>query len=116
MGLILIYLLSKLLQEPQISVIEELDIIDSVTKHGDSFHSHAESKAADLLGFVVNKSIDRWIDHAATKQFDPSTLFAQPAWTTIQHAGAAALEATDLYIGARFGEREERGIEAGLHA
>src|SRR5215510_15716281 len=83
LGLILICALCELLQKSQISLEEELNVVDSVAQHGDSFHSHTKGEAADLLGIVIHKSVNRGINHAASQQLNPSTLFAKPAGTAV---------------------------------
>src|SRR5215471_5277122 len=49
LGLILICVLCELLQKPQISLEEQLNIVNSVSKHGDAFHAHAKGEAADFI-------------------------------------------------------------------
>ena len=87
------------------------DFADAVLHHGDALHAHAEGEAGDFFRVVGRllfrgEGEDRGIDHAATQQLNPSRLLALAA------ALASAKDATDLHVGARLGEREERGEEA----
>src|SRR5216684_2152792 len=97
--------LRKLSQEPHIALIEQLNIVDPVLQHRDPLHAHAKGEAADLLCIVavaLDEFKDVRIDHAAAQQLDPSAHLAQTA------SLAAAFEARNRHIRARFCEREER--------
>src|SRR5262249_32726345 len=71
--------LSKLFQEPYISVEEQLNVIHAVLQNRDAVRSHAKGEAAHLLGVVVHKTIHTGIDHAAAQNFDPAGLLAGAA-------------------------------------
>src|SRR5436305_871851 len=105
-------LLSKLLQKPDVALIKQLNIVDSIFQHRDSFYAHAEGESADLAGVVAVAFYELehiGVDHAAAQQLDPAAHLAQAA------AFSAAFETGDLDIGDGFSEREERRIETRLH-
>src|SRR5260370_8677652 len=72
----------ELLQKADITLIEQLDVINLIHAHGNALNAHAESEAADL-GRVVAVAFDELedvgVNHAAAQQFDPSPLLAAPA-------------------------------------
>lgn len=75
----------KLLQKFKVVFKKQAQVINAVTQHGQSFHTHAESESA--VNFVVD--IDRFehfgMDHAATHNFQPARLAANPAARAIAH-------------------------------
>src|SRR5581483_2955041 len=105
--------LRKLFQKTNISLEQQLDVINSVLQHGNAVNAHAKGKAANLLRIVAiifNEFEDVRVHHAATQQLDPATLLAGAA------SFSAAKRTTDLHISAGFSKREERGIKPRLHA
>jgi hypothetical protein len=93
---------------------------DAVEHHGDALDAHAEGEAGDafgVVGVVVRVELsaffgdcgeDGRVDHPAAEELDPAGVFALAA------AFASAEDATDLHVGAWFGEGEEAGEEAGF--
>ena len=75
-----------------------------------------KAKPLTFFGIVIDESVHIRIDHAAAQQFNPSAGLAVAARATVAISVATAENATDLHIGAGLGEREERRIEARLHA
>src|SRR5205085_4659668 len=95
---------SKLLQEPDIALEQQLNVVNSVAQHGDAIRAHPESETADLRGViavVAHELENVRVHHAATQQLDPSTLLAGAA------AFAAAKRAADLHVRAGFGKGEK---------
>ncbi len=102
----------ELLQEAHIALVEQLDLFDFVLQDRDAFDAHAEGEALNLRRVVTvlfHKVEDVGIDHAATQQFNPAAVLALAATL------AATEDAAHLHVGAGFGEREERWVEARLH-
>src|SRR5579863_4683361 len=97
----------KLLQEPYISVEEQLNIVHAIFQNCDAFNAHAEGEAADFFRIVIHEPINIGIDHAATQQLNPATCLAVAASTAVAISAASAKNAADLHIRARFGERKE---------
>jgi len=56
--------LCKLLQKPNIALIKELNVFDSVFQNRNSFHTHSEGEAAVLFRIVADESVHVGIDHA----------------------------------------------------
>src|ERR1041385_84225 len=93
----------ELLQEAHVAVEEQLDIVNTVLEHGDALDAHAECEAGNLLrvvAIVFMELEDFRVHHAAAKQLDPATCFAQTARLITDFARSATLEATDLDVGA----------------
>src|SRR5882724_10495459 len=107
--------LSKLFQEPNVAVEEQLNVVHSVFQNRDAVCAHAEGKAADLLGIVIHKSVHVGIDHAAAQNFDPSGLLAGTARLCPAFAAASTNETRHHHLRTGLREREERRPEAGLH-
>src|SRR5256885_3517289 len=104
--------LCKLFQKTNISLEQQLNVVNSILQHRNAVNAHAKGKAADLLRIVAvvfNKFEDVRVHHAATQQLDPATLLASTA------AFSATKRTTDLHISAGFSKREERGIKPRLH-
>src|SRR5579864_2962312 len=99
--------LRKLLQEPHISIEEQLNIVDAIFQNCDAFDAHAKRKPADFPGIVIHEAINIRIDHAATQQLNPTAGLAVPAWPAVAVATAATKNAADLHIRAGLGKREK---------
>ena len=56
--------LGELAQEPNVSVKEQLYIVDAVLHGGEAVEAHAEGEAAHLLRVVSDVAVERGIDHA----------------------------------------------------
>src|SRR5579863_9465959 len=113
--------LPELLQEPYVSLEEELQVFHTVFQQSDAVGAHAEGEAGNFLGIVAVVSYEFehvGIDHAAAQDFDPSCLLAGSAGNIIAATSstAAADETAHEHFCAWFGEREERRTETRLHA
>src|SRR5579859_3400604 len=106
----------KLLEEAHVTLIEKLNVIDSVFENRDSFHAHAPGEAVVLFRVVADEAIDVRIHHPRSENLDPPARLAHAAPSAIETSAAAALEAGNLHVSARFGEREERWIKTSSHA
>src|ERR1041384_6312247 len=91
---------SELLQEPHVTLVVELDVVDAVAKHRHALEPHAEREAGVLLGVDLHVREDLGIDHAGPADLDPARALAHPA------AAAHAEAALHVDLGARLNERE----------
>src|SRR5271165_2498191 len=63
---------SKLVQEPNVILIKQANIIDSVAPHAKSLDSQAEGKSGQFLGIVAHSAKNVGIDHPRPSHFNPS--------------------------------------------
>src|SRR5436190_23538241 len=84
----------------------------------DSLDPQPEGEALDPLRVVAglgDEAAHVRVDHAGAEDLDPADPLAQRvARAVVERARAAAVEARDVDLDARLGEREEAGAEAGL--
>src|SRR5262249_58735828 len=94
----------------QVVVVEHPEIVQLVTQQRHPIDPHAEREAAHALGIVATCAQDVGMDHSRAEDLEPAAALAYPAGG-IRGAGGA-LDAGDVDLGARLGEREEAGPEA----
>src|SRR6266581_786489 len=66
-------------QEPQIVLVEQADVVDSVLQHGDPLDPEPEGEAGVPLGVVADILEHRRMHHAAAADLDPSAALAGTA-------------------------------------
>src|SRR3954468_13835204 len=112
--------LSELLEEPKVVVVEGAHVGQAVLELGDALDAHPPREALDLLrvvAVVVDVGVDVGIDLARAEDLDPALALAQAAARTIGHVAlAVAVEARDVDLDARLGEREEVRAQADVAA
>src|SRR6202795_1401501 len=91
-------LLPKLLQKPNITLKEQLNIIHAVLQNRNPFHAHAEGKSRNFCRIVIHEAVHIRIDHAAAQQLNPSAGLAVAARSAVAYALAIAENATDLHV------------------
>src|SRR5437879_11338981 len=90
--------LPKLLQKSDISLKEQLQIIQSVLQHCDAVHAHAESESGDFLrivAVVLHELENIRIDHSAAKNLNPPGLLARTARDVVTIIAALSATAAD---------------------
>src|SRR5215211_2983245 len=112
--------LSELLEEAEVVVVEGAHVGQPVLELRDALDAHAPREALDLLGVVavvVDVGVDVRVDLARAEDLDPALALAQPAARAVAHeAAAVAVEAGDVDLDARLGEREEVRAQADVAA
>src|SRR3954468_20235026 len=112
--------LSELLDEPKVVVVQGAHVGQAVLELGDALDAHPPREALDLLrvvAVVVDVGVDVGIDLARAEDLDPALALAQAAARTIGHVAlAVAVEARDVDLDARLGEREEVRAQADVAA
>src|SRR5919206_1853313 len=107
---------SELLQEAQVVVVQRPHVGQAVLELGDALDAHPPREALDLLGVVavvVDVGVDVRVDLAGAEDLDPALALAQAAARAVRHeALAVAVEARDVDLDARLGEREEVRAQA----
>src|SRR5258707_14620772 len=89
-----------------------LNVVDAVTQHGQAVNAHAEGKAADFFGVVVDEAIDGRIDHAGAEEFDPARALAFGANASARGGASPTTEnAGHVEFDGRLGKREKAGAE-----
>src|SRR6266481_4164282 len=68
--------LRELAEKAHVVLEKNLNIIDSVFQHSQAVDAEAEGETAAFLRVVVYKAVDRGIDHARAKEFDPGRALA----------------------------------------
>src|SRR5208282_2519745 len=110
-------LLWELAQETHVVLKKHLNVVDSVFQHGEAVDADAEGKTADFFRIVIYETVDRGIDHARPKEFDPAGSFALAAGAArFCGAAAAAENAGGVELDGWFGERKIAGAEASFYA
>src|SRR5207247_3976249 len=108
----------ELLQEANVVLEEDAEVRDAVLQHRDALDAHPEGEPLHAIGVVavlLDEPEHVGVDHAGAEDLDPAGALAERiAGAVGQRAGAAAPEAGDVNLDARFGEREEVGFEASL--
>src|SRR5208337_2131236 len=89
-----------------IALEKELNVIDVILQHGEAVDPQSKCPTRVLFGIDAAIAQHQGMNHAATHHFNPAAFFAHPA------TFAAAKDATDRYLAARFGKGEEAGLEA----
>src|SRR5258708_20514024 len=97
--------LPKLLQEPHITLKEQLNIIHAVLQNRNPLHAHAEGKSRNFRGIVIYKPIHIRIDHTAAEQFNPSAGLAVAARSAVTAALSITKNPTNLHSALPFGKR-----------
>src|SRR5579864_6549289 len=112
---------SKLFQESDVALKEQLQIIHAINQHGYAVHAHAEGEAGNFLrviAIVLHELKNVRIDHAAAQNLDPARLLARAARlffrSTATLSTSPADEAGDEHLRAGLGEGKKRRPEAGL--
>src|SRR5258708_39428162 len=108
--------LPKLLQEPHITLKEQLNIIHAVLQNRNPLHAHAEGKSRNFRGIVIYKPIHIRIDHTAAEQFNPSAGLAVAPRSAVAHALPITKKPTDRPAAPRSGKRKDTRKETGRHA
>src|SRR5437588_12607439 len=111
--------LRKLFQKSHIPLKKQLNVIDAVLQNRDAVDAHAKSKPADLrrvVAVVLHELEDVRVNHATAENLDPASGLAGTARFTASSTTAATNETADHHLGARLGEREERGPKLRFHA
>src|SRR6267143_2277357 len=101
---------SKLLQVPEIVLIEEPDVGCASTEHRETFDATAERESLIARGVVPDPPQDVGVDHPAPGGLDPTVAAAHVALRIAAFAG----EAVERDLGRRLGEREVVDAEADL--
>src|SRR5439155_23459881 len=108
--------LRELAEEAHVVLKKNLNIIDSVFQHSQAVDAEAEGEAADFLRLVVHKALDRGIDHARAKEFDPGRALALSTGSAAGGGSRSAAErAGNVELDGGFGKREIAGSEARGH-
>src|SRR5215210_6197966 len=111
---------AELLEEAEVVVVEGAHVGEAVLELGDALDAHAPREALDLLGVVavvVDVGVDVRVDLAGAEDLDPALALAQPAARAVPHvAPSVAVEARDVDLDARLGEREEVRAQADVAA
>ena len=94
---------SELLQESKIAALQVADVVDAVAHHGQARQAQAEGEAVPLFRVDAAHAQHVGVHQAAAQQLHPAALLADRA------AGAAADQALDVQLEARFDEREKAG-------
>src|SRR6266571_1648211 len=95
-------------QEPQIVLVEQADVVDSVLQHGDPLDPEPEGEAGVPLGVVADLLEHRGVHHARAAHLDEARALAAAA------SVALAEDAGDVVLGARLDEREVGRAQAQL--
>src|SRR3954462_13276865 len=108
---------SELFQEAQVVVVEQPDVRYPVLQRRDPLDPHAPGEALVALGVVavlahVLEHVG--IDLAGAEDLDPALALAQRAARAVAQEAVVAVEARDVALDARLGEREE--VRAQAHA
>ncbi len=99
--------LIKLLQKSDVTLVEQLNVVNSIFQNGNSLHSHAESESRKLGRVIIHETEYIGIDHAAAEQLNPSAGFAVRTAVAVPPSRAPTEEARNLDVGAWFGEGEK---------
>src|SRR3954453_91434 len=95
--------------EPLVTLVEVADVGDAVPEHQRPLDAHAEREPAVAVGVHTAGDEDRGVDHAAAAPLDPALGGADAAGLAAGLGrGAAALEALQVELCRRLGEREVR--------
>src|SRR5690606_27661499 len=106
----------ELLQEPQITLEEQLQVGHAVAQHRHSIDAEPERPAGIDLGIDPALLEHRRVDHARAAQLDPAAVLAQVAAEALSHAvaGLAAKRALHVELGPGLDEGEEARPKADL--
>src|SRR3954470_8993970 len=101
---------SELFQEAQVVVVEQPDVRHPVLQRRDPLDPHAPGEALVALGVVavlahVLEHVR--VDLAGAEQLDPTLALAERPARAVPQEAAVAVEAVDVELDARLGEREE---------
>src|SRR4051812_47512643 len=103
--------LPELLEEAEVVVVQRPHVGQPVLELGDALDAHPPREALDLLGVVavvVDVGVDIRVDLARAEDLDPALALAQATARAVAHeATPVAVEARDVDLDARLGEREE---------
>ncbi len=88
--------MGKLLQKPEVIVVEQADVLDAVLQQRDPVDTETERPAGIAFGVVADRLEDGGVHHAAPAQLQPG-----------------AVGTADVELGRRFGEREVGRTQAG---
>src|SRR5687767_8952843 len=61
----------ELFQETRVVFVEEANVVNAVTNHGDAFDAEAERPASPDFRIVINILENLWMHHAAAGNFEP---------------------------------------------
>src|SRR3954452_23695773 len=108
---------AELLQEAQVVVVQQPDVRHAVLERRDPLDPHAPGEALVALGVVavlahVLEHVG--VDLAGAEQLNPALALAERAARAVVQEAAVAVEAVDVELDARLGEREEVRAEAHL--
>src|SRR5262245_23086850 len=95
----------ELLQEPEVVLVKQPDVADLMPEDRDPLDAEAPGEPGVFLCVVTDRLEHRRVHHAAAADLDPAGPLAHLA------AGAVALPAADVDLGAWLGVREEAGPE-----
>src|SRR3954466_7660415 len=100
----------ELLQEAQVVLVEHPQVRHAVLEEGDPLDPHAEREALDAVGVVpvlAHVAEHVRVHHPRAEDLDPAGPLAQRAARAVLHEALPAVEARDVDLDARLGEREE---------
>src|SRR5579863_8683423 len=103
--------LPKLLQKPDVSIEEQLQIIHPILQQSNPVRTHAKGKSRNffrVIPVVFHKLKHIRIDHPASQDFDPPSLLAGAARISPALPAPTADEARNKHLRARHRERKER--------
>src|SRR2546422_3618699 len=95
----------ELLQEPDVTLEEQLDVGNVILDHCEAVGAQAEGPARITVGIDAAVAEHFGVDHAAAHQFNPAAPLAHAA------APSVADHATHGYLAARLREGKESRIE-----
>src|SRR3954449_252122 len=111
---------AELLQEPNVVVVQRAHVRQAVLELGDALDAHPPREALDLLGavaVVVDVGVPIRVALPRAEDLDPALALAQATARAVAHeATPVAVEARDVDLDARLGEREEVRSEADVAA
>src|SRR5215471_17003414 len=100
----------KLFQEPHVILKQQPNIIQAVHQSAHAIDSEPKSKAGVFMWIDIDRAQHVRVDHARTTELNPAGVLADAA------TGTATLEATEIKLGAGFGERKIGRPEARARA
>src|SRR5258708_8339611 len=107
--------------KPHTPLKEQINTILSILQQSDPVRAHAKGKPRNFPGVipvVLHKLEHIRVDHAASKNFNPSRLLARTARSIVRPAppAAAADKARYVHLRARLSKRQKRWTKTRLHA